>query len=116
METPTMDNARGNALLRRIASIDVEPARREGVALGLVDALLECDDVTLAAALDVLRGARADANGDQELAGWLDAAIAFAHWALERLPSGPVIAQGTQVHDFLSVLDGSPQLGSTELR
>ena len=26
------------------------------------------------------------------------------------------MTQGTQAHDFLSVLDGSPQLGSTELR
>ena len=26
------------------------------------------------------------------------------------------MARGTQAHDFLSVLDGSPQLGSAELR
>ena len=59
-------------------------------------------------------GARAD--GDQELVGWLDAAIAVAHWGLERVPSSPAVAQGTQAHDFLRVLGGSPQLGSAELR
>ena len=113
MATPTVNRA--EALVRRIARLDAEPARREAVALGLVDALLERDDETLAAALDALRDARA-ADGDQELVGWLDAAIAFAHWGLERVPSQAAVAQGTQAHDFLSVLDGSPQLGSAELR
>ncbi len=32
------------------------------------------------------------------------------------MPSGTAVAQGTQAHDFLRVLDGSPQLGSTQLR
>ncbi len=102
--------------MRRIAQLDAEPARLETVALGLVDALLERDDETLAAALDALRDARARASGDQELVGWLDAAIAFAHWGLERVPSQAAVVQGTRAHDFLCVLDGSPQLGSAELR
>jgi len=125
--TPTVDNRRSPALVRRIAKLDAEPARREAVALGLVDALLEGDDETLAAASDALRDAHARANGSQELVGWLDAAIAFAHWGLERVPSRAAIARGTQAHDFLSTLQGegsahtlrgdrSPQLGSAELR
>jgi AcrR family transcriptional regulator len=116
MATPTVNDPRVHALLRRIENLDAQPARLEAIALGLVDALLEGDDETLAAALHVLRDARARANGDQELVGWLDAAIAFAHWGLERLPSRAAVAQGTQAHDFLRVLDGSPQLGSAELR
>ncbi len=116
MTTPTVDHSRVHALARRIDGLDAAPGRREAVALGLVDALLEGDDKALAAALDALRDARARANGDQELVGWLDAAIACAHWGLERVPSRPAVAQGTQAHDFLSVLDGSPHLGSVELR
>ncbi len=116
MATPTVDHSRAHALVPRIAELDAEPARREAVALGLVDALLEGDDETLAAALDALRDARARAEGDQELVGWLDAAIAFAHWGLERVPSRTAVAQGTQAHDFLSVLDRSRPLGSAELR
>jgi DNA-binding MarR family transcriptional regulator len=102
--------------VRRIARLDAAPARREAVALGLVDALLERDDETLSAALHALRDARGRAGGDQGLVGWLDAAIAFAHWGLERLPSRVAVAQGTQAHDFLRLLDGSAQLGSAELR
>ncbi|MGE5858036.1 MAG: hypothetical protein ACM31K_06110 [Solirubrobacterales bacterium] len=116
MATPTVAHSRVDALLRRIATVDAEPARLEAVALGLVDALLEGDDETLALALDALRDARARADGDQELVGWLDAAIAFAHWGLERVPSRAAVAQGTQAHAFLRVLDGSLQLGSAELR
>src|SRR4051812_34237491 len=87
----------------------------DAVALGLVDALLEGDDKTLAAALDALRDARAGADGNRELVGWLDAAIAFAHWGLERVPSRAAVTRGTQAHGFLSMLDRS-QLGSAELR
>jgi AcrR family transcriptional regulator len=102
--------------MRRIARLDAEPARLETVALGLVDALLERDAETLAAALRALRDARTRADGDPELVAWLDAAIAFAHWGLERVPSQAAVAQGTRAHDFLFALDGSPQLGSAELR
>jgi DNA-binding MarR family transcriptional regulator/AcrR family transcriptional regulator len=116
MITPTVKQSRVNALVPRIARVDAEPARQEAVALGLVDALLEGDDETLAAALHALRDARARANGDREVVGWLDAAIAFAHWGLERVPSRAAVAQGTQAHDFLRALDGSSQLGSGELR
>jgi AcrR family transcriptional regulator len=105
---------RADALVGRIARLGSEPARREAVALGLVDALLERDHETLNAALEALRDARAD--GDPELTGWLDAAIAFAHWGLERVPSQNGVAHGTQAHEFLAALDGSPRLGSTELR
>src|SRR5436190_7913291 len=94
MATPTVDRAQ--AVVRRIARLDTEPARLEAVALGLVDALLERDGETLAAALAALRDARARAEDDQELAGSLDAAIAFAHWGLERLPSQTAVAPGTQ--------------------
>ena len=112
MSTPTVNRA--DALVRRISRLDGEPARREAVTLGLVDALLERDAETLAAALHGLRDARVQAT--EGLAGWLDAAIAFAHWGLERVPSQAAVAQGTQAHDFLRVLEGTPQLGSTELR
>jgi AcrR family transcriptional regulator/DNA-binding MarR family transcriptional regulator len=119
MVMPTV--TRAEALVPRIARIGAEPARREAVALGLVDSLLEGDGQTLAAALDGLRDARARADGDRELVGWLDAAIAFAHWGLERVPSQPAVARGTQAHEFLRALQaspaaGSPQLGSAELR
>jgi AcrR family transcriptional regulator len=110
---PTVDRAR--ALVRRIRRLDEDegPGRREAVTLGLVDALLDRDDETLTAALKALRGARADAG--QSLAGWLDAAIGFAHWGLERVPSQATVTRGTQAHDFLSALAGSSQVGSTEL-
>jgi AcrR family transcriptional regulator len=116
MATATVVNPRVDALVGRIARIDAEPARREAVTLGLVDALLEGDHEALAAALDALRDVGARADRDPELAGWLDAAIAFAHWGLERLPSPAALTQGTQAHDFLGALDGSRQLGSAELR
>jgi AcrR family transcriptional regulator len=103
--------------VRRIERLDAEPARLEAVALGLVDALLERDDETLDAALHALRHARARAGGDQAVVAWLDAAIAFAHWGLERVPSRTAaVIQGTQAHEFLRVLEGSPQVGSAELR
>src|SRR4051812_22640178 len=115
MAMPTV--SRAPALVQRIGRLDADPARLEAVTLGLVDALLERDRETLAAALHALRDARARADGDQELVGWLDAAIAFAHWGLERVPSGAAaVAQGTQADDFLRALQGSPQLGSAELR
>jgi AcrR family transcriptional regulator len=116
MATRTVNQPRAHALVRRIATLDAEPARREAVALGLVDALTEGDDETLAAALDALRDARAHSDADQELSGWLDAALAIAHWGVERMPSKAAVVQGTQAHDFLRMLDGSPQVGSTELR
>jgi DNA-binding MarR family transcriptional regulator len=114
MALPTV--TRAGALAHRIGRVAAEPARLEAVALGLVDAVLERDDDTLEAALYALRDARAQANGDGELAGGLDMAIAFAHWGLERVPSQAPVVQGTQAHDFLRALDGSPQMGSTELR
>src|SRR4051794_34398145 len=118
MATRTVDqgNARATALVRRIAALEPEPARLDAVALGLVDALLEGDAPTLGAALDALRDARARAEDETGLRGWLDAAISFAQWGLERVPPADGVAQGTKAHEFLSVLDGSAQLGSTELR
>src|SRR3954447_1987381 len=112
MVTPTVDQPRTDALVRRIARLDAEPARLEAVVLGLVDALLEHDGETLAAALHALRDARARADGDREPAGGLDAAIAFAHWGLERVPSQAAPAHGTHAHDFLRALGGSSQVGS----
>jgi AcrR family transcriptional regulator len=116
MAAPTVNNPRIDPLLRRIATLDGDPALREGVALGLVDALLSADEETLAASFDALRDARARASGDQNLGGWLDAAIACAHWGLERLPSHAAVASGTQAHDFLCALDDLPQVGSADLR
>jgi AcrR family transcriptional regulator len=107
---------RAHALVRRIARVEPEPTRLDAVALGLVDAVLEGDSETLGAALDALRDARAGTGGREQLLGWLDAAIAFAHWGLERAPSPSGVAQGTQAHEFLSRLEGSPRLGSAELR
>jgi AcrR family transcriptional regulator len=107
---------RSSALVRRIARLEPEPGRLDAVALGLVDAVLDGDAETLGSALDALRDARARADQREQLLGWLDAAIAFAHWGLERVPAPSGVARGTQAHDFLTVLDGSPQLGSTELR
>jgi AcrR family transcriptional regulator len=109
---PTVDRA--GALVERIEQLDQQEKRREAVALGLVDALLERDGQTLAGAVDALRAARAGADG--ELVGWLDAAISVAHWGLERVPSQAAVVRGTQAHDFLSALAGSAQLGSADLR
>jgi AcrR family transcriptional regulator/DNA-binding transcriptional ArsR family regulator len=49
------------------------------------------------------------------LVGWLDAAISFAHWGLERVPSPAAVTAGTQAHAFMSALASSSQVGSTEL-
>ena len=114
MPAPTVDRA--DALVGRIAKLEATPGRRDAVALGLVDAVLERDTATLAAVLDALRDARGRAEGDPELTGWADAAIAFAHWGLERSPSVTPVAQGTQAHRFLSALAGSARTGSAELR
>src|SRR3954447_8039558 len=119
MAATTVDqpgNARSSSLVRRIARLEPEPARLDAVALGLVDAVLEADAETLRAALDALRDARARAREDGELLGWLDAAVAFAYWGLERAPSSPGVRTGTQAHEFLSLLDASDPLGSAELR
>jgi AcrR family transcriptional regulator/predicted MarR family transcription regulator len=114
MAAPTVDRA--DALVRRIAQLDAAPRRRDAVALGLVDAVLERDSATLTAVLDALRAAHTRADGDADLSGWLDAAIAFAHWGLERSPSPTPVAQGTQAHAFLAALAGSPRSGSADLR
>jgi AcrR family transcriptional regulator len=107
---------RAEPLVGRIARVDHDPRRWEAVALGLVDALMERDAETLAAALDALRNARARADGEPDLAGRLDTAIAFAHWGLERVPSATPVAQGTQAYNFLRAMAGSAQMGSAELR
>lgn len=116
MASPTVVHSRGPALTKRIAALDAEPGRREAVALGLVDAVLERDGETLAAALDALRDARARAGGDHELSGWLDAATAFASWGVERAPDRAPVAAGTRAHAFLGALEGAPHLGGAELR
>jgi DNA-binding MarR family transcriptional regulator/AcrR family transcriptional regulator len=113
---PTVNDPRSAALTARIARLPADPAPREAVVLGLVDALHAGDGATLSEALDALRDARAHADGRLELSGWLDAAIAFAYWGLERVPSSPGVGPGTQAHAFLRALDGSPQRGSAELR
>jgi AcrR family transcriptional regulator len=109
-------NPRSDALVRRIARLESDPNRLDAVAMGLVDAVLEADSETLGSALDALRDARARADREEQLLGWLDAAIAFAHWGLERMASPSGLARGTQAHEFLTLLEDSPQLGSAELR
>jgi AcrR family transcriptional regulator len=124
-------NARTRALARRIA--DIDPARSpsserlEALALGLVDALLDADDTTMRAMLGALRDLRVralPADGEtpaspERLLGWLDAMIAAAHWAIERMaPESALraVAQGTRAWDFLQALEGAPQVGSDALR
>jgi AcrR family transcriptional regulator len=102
--------------VRRIADLDGDRGRLEAVVLGLVDGVAEGDADALAAAFDALRDARARAEGDDELVGWLDAATAFASWGLERAPSRAPVARGTRAYDFVSALGGEAQLGSAQLR
>src|SRR4051794_294062 len=116
MATAVSTVNRARAVVRRIERLDADPARREAVLLGLVDALRAGDRETLDAALRALRAARAATPLDPDLAGWLDAAIGVAHWSLERLPSEVAVAPGTLAHDFLSALRGEAPLGSAELR
>jgi AcrR family transcriptional regulator len=124
-------NARTRALVRRIAEIDPARApaaeRLEALALGLVDAVVDADGATLQRMLAALRDLRAralPADGDvpasrERLLGWLDAMIAAAHWAVERM--GPesalgTVAQGTRAWSFLQALEGQAQVGSDALR
>jgi AcrR family transcriptional regulator len=79
----------------------------------LVDAVLERDSATLNAVLEALHEAHARADGDT---GWLDAAIAFAHWGLERSPATAPVAEGTQAHQFLAAVADAPRAGSAQLR
>jgi DNA-binding MarR family transcriptional regulator len=103
--------------VRRISRLDAGAERAEAVAAGLVDAVLARDGATLAACLDALRDAQAGgADDDPRRDGWIEAAIAFAYWGLERVPSQPPVAHGTQAHAFLTALDGRAQTGSAELR
>jgi AcrR family transcriptional regulator len=109
------EHSRTGVLVERIGRLEDHPGRLDAVSLGLVDAALAGDADTLGVALDALRDARARASGHEQLRGWLEAAIAFAYWALERAPA-PGVARGTHAHAFLAALDGSHQLGSAELR
>jgi AcrR family transcriptional regulator len=122
---------RANAIGRRIAALDpAEPLpeeRLDAIALGLVDALLDADAETVRAALGALRDVRAGAldadtessGGRERLLGWLEALIALAHWALERMqPESELsaVARGTRAWEFLRGLAGSDQVGSGALR
>src|SRR3954451_2313042 len=115
MAAPTVEHSRAQPLLQRIERLDGDPRGREAVTLGLVDALLDRDGETLAAALQALRDAAARTT-EPEAAGWLDAAMAFAHWGLERVPSPDPIARGTRAYDFLRILDGPTQLSGAGVR
>ena len=114
MTIATVDRTR--AVVTRIERLDQDPARRDAVMLGLVDAVRDGDAAAVESALQALRVARGRTDPDGELAGWLDAAISVAHWALERLPSEAAVSRGTRAHDFLSAIAGVSQLGSSELR
>jgi AcrR family transcriptional regulator/DNA-binding transcriptional ArsR family regulator len=122
-------NPRARALTRRIAELGrarpADDARLEALALGLVDALVEVDETTLRTALQALHVARgrvlaAEPGPERErLLGWLACMIAVAHWALERLtPESTLgaVASGSQAYSFLETLEGSPRVGSSELR
>jgi AcrR family transcriptional regulator/DNA-binding MarR family transcriptional regulator len=117
--TSTLTQPRTEALARRIAALSTEEGRGDGLALGLVDALLSADRESLEAALPKLRYARKRAGDsrNERLLGWLDAAIALVHWGLERLaPAGGEVAGGTQAHEFLAALRRSPDITSSRLR
>jgi len=116
VNTLTLEQSRAESLASRIASLDGNPARREAVALGLVDAVLNADTPTLTRALEALRDARARTHGDEHLTGWLDAALALAYWGVERLPTPSAVTAGTQDHAFLRALDGSAHRASADLR
>ena len=113
MATPTTDHSRGHTLVGRIAKLDADPARLEAVALGLVDGMLDGHNEILAAALDALRDARARATGDQALLGRPTRPSPSRTGTRASAVTGRG-GPGTQAHDFLRALDGSPQLGSTE--
>ena len=117
MATPTVKHSRAHALMRRIAQLDAEPGRREAVALGLVDAAARTRrrDAGRAPSTPCAMPARGPTAIRSWSGGWTRRSPS-AHWGLERVPSQAAVAQGTQAHDFLRVLDGSPQLGSAELR
>ena len=105
-------NPRSETLLRRIARLEPEPAAWRPLRSGWSTRCSRADAETLG----TLRSMRSAMRGrapasDEQLLGWLDAAIAFAHWGLERAPSPAGVARGTQAHEFLSVLDGSPPAG-----
>jgi AcrR family transcriptional regulator len=115
--------ARTDALVRRVAELSRWPAGGggDGLALGLVDAVLDADATSLSAVLAALREARAgaDEGADERLAGWLDAAIALVYWSLERItPEATLggVARGTRAFDFLSAVGERPGVGSAELR
>jgi AcrR family transcriptional regulator len=115
-------NPRAEALTLRIEglarSAEASDTSIDAVALGVVDALLDDDGMTLRAALRGLRDARVRAldAGDASLAGALDALIATAHWGVERLPEAAPVARGTRAWSFLEALSQSDPLGSSELR
>jgi AcrR family transcriptional regulator/DNA-binding transcriptional ArsR family regulator len=119
--------SRRNALARRLEELDParapDEARLEALGMGLVDAVLVADGGALGEALDALRGLRARAlvaePPDERLQGWLQAAIAFAYWGVERLgpDSGtPAVAEGTHAFQFIQALRETRRVGSTELR
>src|SRR6476661_8857006 len=133
MTAPTVDhgrdssaNPRARSLTHRIAELGLAPTAAEGrleaLALGLVDALLDADELTLTAALDALREARARVSatpGDEQLLGALEGLIAVAHWGLERLTpesTAAALPVGSQAHSFLRALERSAPVGSSELR
>lgn len=119
--------SRGDALTRRLEELDPalapDEARLDALGMGLVDAVLVADGAALERALDALRGLRARAlvaePADERLQGWLEAAVAFAYWGVERLGSdsgGPAVAEGTHAWGFIEALRDSGRVGSTELR
>jgi AcrR family transcriptional regulator/DNA-binding transcriptional ArsR family regulator len=117
----------GGALVRRLEELDParapDQARLDALGVGLVDALLNADGAALERALEALRGLRARAVAaeapSERLQGWLEAALGFAYWGVERLGSesgGSVVAEGTHAWEFINALRETGRAGSTELR
>jgi AcrR family transcriptional regulator len=118
--------ARAAALARRIAELDpgraIDDGRLDSLGLGLVDAVLSADDEALGAALAALRELRSRAlpagEASDPLVGWLNAAVSFSYWGLERVnPETTLgeVAEGTHAWDFIRALERSGTLGGGEL-
>jgi AcrR family transcriptional regulator/DNA-binding transcriptional ArsR family regulator len=114
--------ARADALTRRITQLRAKPdgdAELDGVAAGLVDALLAADTDALTSALDALRSTRKRLLGqDGQMLGSVTTLAAVVQWGIERTGSEPGSAApaGTQAGRFLEALAGGAQIGSSELR
>ena len=112
----TVSQARTDAVLGRIGRAADDPACREALILGLVDATIDGDGHTLGAALQALRELGTQVDAGSSFGGWIEACAAFSSCGWERMPPRAVVASGTLGHRFLSELRSSRQLGSSALQ